>query len=143
MKRNHPADEYSTRMANLESKYLHILEADCGKSSRVDSLSGLCKCGGKIATYHRSGGAINPFVLATVCRDPINFPQTINLIDLSTASNENMPLCYLNKTPAIPSTAGVLRDKIGNFLWENNFVSPLFVLSLCSRCHIDFRLARD
>lgn len=54
----------------------------------------------------------------------INFHQTINLSDLSMVKT-----CHwfrLEMFPGSTSTAGVLRDKIENFLWENNFLSTTF-----------------
>lgn len=51
----------------------------------------------------------------SVCRDFINFHQTINLFDLSMELNENMPLFHHKKIVRITHTAGVLRDKIKGF----------------------------
>lgn len=69
-----------------------------------------------------------------VWEDFINFHQTINLFDLSMERNENMPLFHHKKIVRITHSAGVLRDKNRNFLWENNFLSTVqFFVCLISK----------
>lgn len=41
--------------------------------------------------------------------------------------------CFTSKNVRITHSAGVLRDKIFHFLWENNFLWSFFVLTRCRR----------
>lgn len=71
--------------------------------------------------------AINPFAPLFVCEDFYQFPS--NNKSFWPFDGENMPLVSPRNVSRITSTAGVLRDKIDNFLWENNFLSKNFYYS--------------